>query len=54
MRGAYLRRALERVARTLPSAGRVELAGLGHGGSGNAVWSGRPTVVAGELLRFFG
>jgi pimeloyl-ACP methyl ester carboxylesterase len=50
---AYLRRALDRLGGIVPDARRLEFAGLGHGGSGNAAWGGRPRVVAAELRRFF-
>ncbi len=50
---AYLRRALDRLERILPAARRVEFRGLGHGGSGDSDWGGKPAVVAAELARFF-
>jgi pimeloyl-ACP methyl ester carboxylesterase len=52
----YLKPALAALETTLPSARRVEFAGLGHGGStdpGRQNPGGRPEVVAEELRRFF-
>lgn len=51
---AYLRAALDALARALPDAARTELAGLDHGATGNANRRGHPAVVARELREFFG
>jgi pimeloyl-ACP methyl ester carboxylesterase len=50
---AYLRLAVQALAKVLPGARRVELDGVGHGASGNRNRGGRPELVAAELLRFF-
>ena len=50
---AYLKVALDALEKVLPHARRVELAGLGHGASGNADRGGKPDVVADQLRRFF-
>lgn len=50
---AYLRLAVQTIAKLVPQARRVELAGVGHGASGNRNRGGRPDLVAAELLRFF-
>ena len=47
---AFLRIALDELNRILPRARRVRFPGLDHLGSDN---SGKPGVVAEELLRFF-
>jgi pimeloyl-ACP methyl ester carboxylesterase len=54
---AYLRAALDALKRIIPNAGRVEFAGLDHGGSSDRSTTnraGKPEVVAEELRRFFG
>ncbi|WP_219506553.1 alpha/beta fold hydrolase [Nonomuraea ceibae] len=51
---AYFKAALDALERVVPGAARVELAGVGHSGSGNADTGGRPERVAAELRRFFG
>jgi len=50
---AYLKKALDLMQEVLPGAKRIELKGLGHGGSGNANRGGKPDVVAKELKQFF-
>jgi pimeloyl-ACP methyl ester carboxylesterase len=50
---AYLKRALDALARSLPEAERVELAGVGHAAAWNADRRGKPVQVAHELRRFF-
>ncbi len=50
---AYLKAGLDSLRDVLPHAGRVELAGLDHGGSGNADRGGQPERVADELRTFF-
>jgi pimeloyl-ACP methyl ester carboxylesterase len=50
---AYLRRALDLAAGSLPAAGRVELPGLDHGAAWNADRRGNPAPVAAELTTFF-
>jgi pimeloyl-ACP methyl ester carboxylesterase len=50
---AYLRLAVRALETVVPQARRVELAGVGHGASGNRNRGGRPDLVAAELLRFF-
>ena len=50
---AYLTRALDRLARVIPGAERVELPGAGHAASWNADRGGKPEPVAEELRRFF-
>jgi hypothetical protein len=50
---AYLKAALDALERAIPKAGRVEFAGLDHGGSGNTDLGGKPARVADELRRFF-
>lgn len=49
---AYLRESVASLARVLPAAHRVELAGLDHGASGNADQRGRPAAVAAALRSF--
>jgi len=49
----FLRRALDDLARVLPNATRVELAGLDHAASWNSDRGGRPEAVARELRKFF-
>jgi pimeloyl-ACP methyl ester carboxylesterase len=52
---AFLKPALDDLARMLPDSRRVEFAGLDHGGSAdvsNANRGGKPEVVAAELRRF--
>jgi pimeloyl-ACP methyl ester carboxylesterase len=54
---AYLQAALDALKRIIPNAGRVEFAGLDHGGSSDLSSTnraGNPAVVAEELRRFFG
>jgi hypothetical protein len=51
---AFLKRALDDLARVLPAAKRVELAGLDHAASWNRDVRGNPEPVAAELGRFFG
>jgi pimeloyl-ACP methyl ester carboxylesterase len=51
---AFLKRALADLARVLPGARRVELAGLDHAASWNRDVRGNPEPVAVELRRFFG
>jgi pimeloyl-ACP methyl ester carboxylesterase len=50
---AYLALAVQTLHKLVPQARRVELAGLGHGASGNRNRGGRPELVAAELLHFF-
>ncbi len=50
---AYLKVALDALEKVLPNARRVELAGAGHGASGNSDRGGKPELVAKELRRFF-
>jgi len=50
---AYLLKAVQTLAKLLPRARRAELAGLGHGASGNRNRGGRPELVAAELRSFF-
>jgi pimeloyl-ACP methyl ester carboxylesterase len=50
---AYLKVALDALEKVMPGVQRVELAGLGHGASGNADRGGKPAVVAEQLRRFF-
>ncbi|MFC4534538.1 alpha/beta fold hydrolase [Sphaerisporangium dianthi] len=49
---AYMRVAVDALARVLPDAERAELAGLGHSASGNAAQRGRPERVAEVIRRF--
>jgi len=54
---AWLKAALDALAKTLPHAKRIEFPGLDHGGSSdisNTNRFGQPEVVAQELRRFFG
>ena len=50
---AFLKRALADLARVLPAAKRVELAGLDHAASWNSDVRGHPEPVACELRGFF-
>ncbi|MGE5378892.1 MAG: alpha/beta fold hydrolase [Bacteroidota bacterium] len=53
---AWLKIALDALARTLPHVQRIEFPGLDHGGSSDLSStnrSGQPEVVAAELRRFF-
>ena len=50
---AYLTVALDALERVVPHVQRIELAGLGHGASGNTNRGGKPGVVAQQLRRFF-
>jgi hypothetical protein len=50
---AFLKRALRDLAGVLPTARRVELAGLDHAASWNRDVRGNPGPVAEELRRFF-
>jgi pimeloyl-ACP methyl ester carboxylesterase len=50
---AFLKRALTDLARALPDAKRVELAGLDHAASWNGDVRGHPEPVADALRRFF-
>jgi hypothetical protein len=50
---AFLKRALDDLARVVPGARRVELDGLDHGASWNSDRRGRPEPVAPVLRRFF-
>lgn len=53
---AFLRPALDALARTLPRSQRVELPGLDHGGSSDVSPTnrgGKPEAVATEIGRFF-
>jgi len=53
---AWLKIALDALAKTLPDAKRIEFPGLDHGGSSdisNTNRFGQPEVVAPELRRFF-
>lgn len=57
-RPAFLRGVLDALERVLPRVRRVELAGLGHGASGNTGdpmngKDARPDLVAKEMRRFF-
>jgi pimeloyl-ACP methyl ester carboxylesterase len=49
----YLKRSLDLLVATVPSAQRVELAGLDHGSAWNADRRGKPADVAAELVRWF-
>jgi hypothetical protein len=49
----FLKRALDDLAGVLPSARRVELAGLDHAASWNADRRGHPEPVARVLRAFF-
>jgi pimeloyl-ACP methyl ester carboxylesterase len=49
----YFQRSLDALATVFPNARRLTFKGLGHEGSGNARWRGKPLVVAEELRRFF-
>jgi hypothetical protein len=49
----YLKRSLDLLLATVPSAQRAELAGLDHGSAWNANRRGKPATVAAELLRWF-
>jgi pimeloyl-ACP methyl ester carboxylesterase len=49
----YLKRSLDVLMATVPSAQRVELAGLDHGSAWNADRRGKPAAVAAELMRWF-
>jgi pimeloyl-ACP methyl ester carboxylesterase len=51
---AFLKRALGDLASVLPTARRVELAGLDHAASWNRDVRGNPAPVAAALRRFFG
>jgi len=51
----WLKSALEPLAKTIPHAQRIELPGLGHGGSsdeGMTNKGGNPKLVAQEIRRF--
>ncbi len=50
---AFLRRSLDDLARVIPDARRVELAGLDHAASWNRDRRGHPETVARELRDFF-
>jgi pimeloyl-ACP methyl ester carboxylesterase len=50
---AYLKAALEELAKILPRAKRFEFPGLGHAASWNSDRGGQPQPVAQELRRFF-
>jgi pimeloyl-ACP methyl ester carboxylesterase len=50
---AYLRRAIDDLARVMPGAKRVELVGSDHAASWNTDRRGHPEPVARELRRFF-
>jgi pimeloyl-ACP methyl ester carboxylesterase len=50
---AYLKRALDALAKVLPEAHRVELSGVGHAAAWNSDRGGQPAQVAHELQRFF-
>jgi pimeloyl-ACP methyl ester carboxylesterase len=49
----YLKRSLDLLVATVPSAQRVELVGLDHGSAWNADRRGKPAAVAAELVRWF-
>jgi pimeloyl-ACP methyl ester carboxylesterase len=49
---AYLKAALDGLAKVLPKSGRVELPGLDHAATWNTDVGGRPEPVARELRRF--
>ncbi len=49
----FLKTALDSVAQAMPSAKRVELAGLDHSSPWNSVKRGNPQPIAQELQRFF-
>ncbi len=51
---AYMKIALDELAKVLPNARRVELEGVAHGATGNKDRGGQPERVAQELCRFFG
>jgi pimeloyl-ACP methyl ester carboxylesterase len=50
---AYLKRAIDDLARVMPGANRVELAGSDHAASWNSDVRGHPEPVAQALRRFF-
>jgi pimeloyl-ACP methyl ester carboxylesterase len=50
---AYLKRALDALARVMPDAERVELAGVGHAAAWNSDRGGQPALVGGALRGFF-
>jgi hypothetical protein len=50
---AFLKRALDDLARALPTARRIELEGMDHAASWNADRRGHPKPVARELRGFF-
>jgi pimeloyl-ACP methyl ester carboxylesterase len=50
---AFLKRSLDDLARIMPNARRIELAGLDHAASWNSDRRGHPEPVARELRRFF-
>lgn len=49
---AYLKKALEKLAQTLPHAHRVELKGLDHNGPWNTDLGGQPAAIADEMRTF--
>jgi hypothetical protein len=49
----YLKTALSSLGEVLPDGRRVELAGMGHQGTGNKNRGGQPEAVAMALKRFF-
>jgi len=50
---SYLKVALDHLEKVLPSAKRIELAGLDHAAAWNRDRGGKPEPVAKELIRFF-
>lgn len=50
---AYLKHAVDALAKVLPHATRIEFSGLGHGAAWNTDRGGKPKRVAQELRRFF-
>jgi pimeloyl-ACP methyl ester carboxylesterase len=48
----YLKTALSALERVLPDVRRVEIAGIGHGGTENTDRRGAPAKVAAEIAKF--
>jgi pimeloyl-ACP methyl ester carboxylesterase len=49
----YLQSSVRELEKVLPNATRVELQGIGHGGTANKAFRGKPEIFAVELKRFF-
>jgi pimeloyl-ACP methyl ester carboxylesterase len=49
----YLQRAVQELQKVLPNATRIELQGIGHGGTANKKFRGKPEIFAAEVRRFF-